>query len=63
MNDYSAAYLDLKKAQDAYYKHTLKHDWEKAITMAENICDCAEVLLLQTLAHADKDYVKPNVQK
>ena len=58
MNDYSQAYLDLKKAQDAYYKHTLAQDWEKAITIAENICDCAEVLLLQTLAYADKDYMK-----
>ena len=58
MNDYSAAYLELKKAQAEYYKHTLAHDWEKAITMAENICDCAEVLLLQTLAYADKDYMK-----
>ena len=58
MNDYSAAYLHLKKVLDAYYKHTLTHDWEKAITQAENICNCAEVLLLQTLAHADKDYMK-----
>ncbi len=58
MYDYSQAYLDLKKALEAYYKHTLTHDHEKAITMAENICDCAEVLLLQTLAHADKDYMK-----
>jgi hypothetical protein len=63
MNDYSAAYLDLKKALDAYYKHTLNHDWEKSITQAENICDCAEVLLLQTLAYADKDYMKPNVSE
>jgi hypothetical protein len=60
MNDYSQAYLNLKKAQDAYYKHTLAQEWEKAITMAENICDCAEVLLLQTLAHVDKDYMKKN---
>jgi hypothetical protein len=64
MNDYSQAYLDLKKAQDAYYKYTLTHNWEKAITMAENICDCAEALLLQTLAHVDKDYIKkPDVQE
>ena len=56
MND--QAYLDLKKVLDAYHKHTLTNEWEKAITQAENICDCAEVLLLQTLAHVDKDYMK-----
>jgi len=60
MNDYSQAYLDIKKALDAYHKHTLTNEWEKAITQAENICDCAEVLLLQTLAHVDKDYMKKN---
>ena len=48
MNDYSQALIDLKKAQAAYYKYVLRHDWEKAIVMAENICDCAEVLLLLT---------------
>jgi hypothetical protein len=62
--DYSQALIDLKKAQDAYYNCILKHDLEKAIVMAENICDCAEVLLFQTLAYADKDYMKkPDVSK
>ena len=58
MNDYSAEYLHFKKVLYEYYKHTLNNDWEKAITQAENICNCAEVLLLQTLPHADKDYMK-----
>jgi hypothetical protein len=54
MNDYSAAYLELKKAQDTYYKYVLAQDWEKAVVMAENICDCAEVLLLLTNNEAER---------